>query len=569
MASLSVDQALSKANLHLKSGMLVESEKLFRSVLSKFPKNTRAIAGLNEVMLLVNQQGKLEPAPTQFEALHHLYFDGKFQELGQKVEALLIIYPRSAGLYTLCGAAYAALKQFDSAIRCYTYSLQLNADRPETHFNLAVSLNETGETDAAIESYTKAIKLDPNYTEAKINLGNLQADLGDFAAAIQNFKQALELTPDAPLLHWLLGRAYSNNGDEKSAIGCFETALRLDPEYAECYRNYVMAVRRDVPDALVDKMRELIKNENRPQNDLMHLAFALSTIEEDRGNHFQSLAYLRQANKIGQLENKYTLSSDANTFSEVKSFFKDDFKDEQTTHFKRTPQRPIFILGMPRSGTSLVEQIVSGHSGVFGAGELKHLAEIIHESSWRTNPSRANVFQTIRSKYLAEIKKLSKSPVITDKMPANFRWIGFILHALPEAKIVYLKRDPAAVCWSIYKLFLPAKGLAYSFDLQYVARYFLLQREWMEFWERKFPGKIHVVDYEKLTEEPEAEARKLFDYLDLEWEGKVLNFHTSDRVVRTASNQQVRQKMYTGSSQQWKKYEPWIGKMLEILKPVM
>ena len=154
-------------------------------------------------------------------------------------------------------------------------------------------------------------------------------------------------------------------------------------------------------------------------------------------------------------------------------------------------------------------------------------------------------------------------------MPYNFRWVGFILKAFPEAKIVYLKRDPAAVCWSNFKLYFPARGLGYSFDRKDVAQFYILHADLMDFWQKKFPDKIYTLNYEKLTENQEEETRKLFAYLGLDWEDKVLDFHKSERSVRTASNQQVRKKMYKGSSEEWKKYEPWLGEMLEILKPVM
>lgn len=212
-----------------------------------------------------------------------------------------------------------------------------------------------------------------------------------------------------------------------------------------------------------------------------------------------------------------------------------------------------------------MEQIVSSHSHVFGGGELDFLNRAISNSGWQVANDRQQVFSVVRAFYNQKISEVSDASIITDKMPLNFRWIGFILNALPEAKIVHLKRNPAAVCWSNLKYNFPSEIMGFTFDAQDVAKYYRLYEDLMDFWHQKYPEKIYDLNYEKLTENQVDETRRLFDYLELEWQANVLAFHKNERSVSTASNIQVRQEIYKGSSLEWKKYEQWLKPMLEIL----
>jgi len=185
---------------------------------------------------------------------------------------------------------------------------------------------------------------------------------------------------------------------------------------------------------------------------------------------------------------------------------------------------------------------------------------------WQNNKIQKKDIIEIRKNYINELKKISKSTYTTDKMPLNFRWIGFIAYAFPNAKIIHVKRDAMATCWSNYKTNFSKGGLAFAFDQIDIVEYYKLYENLMDFWQKKFPGKIYELNYDKLTENQELESRKMFNYLGLKWENSVLEFHNNSRIVQTASNIQVRKKMYKGSSQQWKKYKAWLQPMLNNLK---
>ena len=220
---------------------------------------------------------------------------------------------------------------------------------------------------------------------------------------------------------------------------------------------------------------------------------------------------------------------------------------------------------MPRSGTTLVEQILSSHSAIYGAGELNFLDNAINLIDWQNNKIQKKDIMEIRKNYINELKKISKSTYTTDKMPLNFRWIGFIAYAFPNAKIIHVKRDAMATCWSNYKTNFSKNGMAFTFNQIDVAKYYQLYEDLMKFWHKKFPKKIYELNYEKLTENQEEEEKKLFNYLNLNWEDSVLEFYKNKRIVQTASSIQVRKKMYKGSSKEWKKYKKWLEPMIKAL----
>jgi len=285
----------------------------------------------------------------------------------------------------------------------------------------------------------------------------------------------------------------------------------------------------------------------------------------DIGNSEKALQLINAGNSLRKKELKYKIQKSKDIFDKIKNNFKElNIKNEKTS--PDSISQPIFIVGMPRSGTTLVEQILSSHSSIYGAGELDFLDNAINLIDWQNNKIQKKDIIEIRKNYINELKKISKSAYTTDKMPLNFRWIGFIAYAFPNAKIIHVKRDAMATCWSNYKANFSKGGLAFAFDQIDIAEYYKLYEDLMDFWQKKFPEKIYELNYDKLTENQELESRKIFNYLGLKWENSVLEFHNNSRIVQTASNIQVRKKMYKESSQQWKKYKPWLQPMLNNLK---
>ncbi len=266
---------------------------------------------------------------------------------------------------------------------------------------------------------------------------------------------------------------------------------------------------------------------------------------------------------------QYDISSARAQFAKLKSTFSEDVPALNVLKESEGAkgQQPIFILGMPRSGTTLVEQILASHSQVYGAGELVLLDQSVNTIEWNSTRLSSDQLQSIRKSYLTGLSKIGASErYITDKMPLNFWWIGFIFAATPEAKIIHVKRDARATCWSNFKHYFSRDGTGFAYDLQDVTEYYKIYIDLMVFWHEMFPGRIYDLNYEALTVHQEDEIRNLLDYLGLSWEDQCLGFHKTERVVRTASAAQVRQKMYQGSSEEWRKYEKHLEPMVELLR---
>lgn len=316
-------------------------------------------------------------------------------------------------------------------------------------------------------------------------------------------------------------------------------------------------------------MLQLVERRSLSDEDRMQLSFALGKAHDDIGNHDKAFSYLLDGNRLRKQELKYDISSARASFTKIKATFSENVPALNVGNEPNGAegQRPIFILGMPRSGTTLVEQILASHSQVYGAGELRLLGPLVNTIKWSATQLSSGQLESIRKSYSSGLTEIGASePYITDKMPLNFQWIGFIFTAIPGAKIVHVKRDARATCWSNFKHYFSGKGNGFANDLQDVAEYYKMYIDLMAFWHQKFPGRIYYLNYEALTEHQEEETRKLLYYVGLDWEDQCLEFHETKRTVRTASATQVRQKMYQGSSEEWRNYEKHLEPMVELLR---
>ena len=266
-----------------------------------------------------------------------------------------------------------------------------------------------------------------------------------------------------------------------------------------------------------------------------HLCFALAKVYEDLGNQDELFKVLHEGNQLRRQEFNYSLDMTVNYHSTIRNLFSSSpTVIEKSLSYEASTIRPVFIVGMLRSGTSLVEQIMASHHAVFGAGELTTLKNLITQQlkDHLTNdkdslPDKA--FLSIRQKYLDSLSRFDvPEKIITDKFPLNFRNIGFILSAFPEAKIIHLKRDARATCWSIYKRYFSDTGNAWAYNMDELAGFYGLYMELMSFWHQLFPDKIYDMCYEDLTTNQEEETRKLLKYCELDWDENCLNFHTSE-----------------------------------------
>ena len=503
----------------------------------------------------------------------------RLDESVESYKRAIAINPNYARAYFNLGNAIheLSLKGFghlDDPINIYEKSLSIDPNYAEAHNNLGIANRVIGRLDEAGKNFDKALSINPDFISATNCRGLLHQDMGQHDDAIKFYDKALQLDSNFVDAINNLGLVYREKNQIKDAIKAFEKAIKLNPNFANAYYNLIHGIKEyQATDKQVKAINSLLEAENLSQDDRIVLNFTLAKVNEDLGKNKTFFKYLNEANKLRREKLNYSFgqSQDQNLFNEIKNIFNDKlpliFENnlDQSTSIK-----PIFIVGMPRSGTSLVEQIISSHPEVYGAGELNAIGRlcvplVLNKSSSSSN-KLSDEAKLIRRNYLDLLARFdSQESVITDKAPLNFRFIGHILSAFPEAKIIHLKRDPIAICWSIYKSNWSGLGNSFSYNMDDLVNYYGLYENLMEFWHQKFPEKIYDINYEKLTTHQEPESKKLIKYCGLDWDKNCLEFYKNTRVVKTASSLQVRQKMYQGSSEAWKEYESYIKPLVSGL----
>jgi tetratricopeptide (TPR) repeat protein len=357
-----------------------------------------------------------------------------------------------------------------------------------------------------------------------------------------------------------LGVTLQELGRLDEALASYTQAIALKPDYAEAHRTLTSMKKFNAQDEQYSKMLELYLDESISEEQRCHINFGLAKACEDLGDYEQAYTYYGEGNVLRKKLLNYDINRDIELFRKIK------FNYSQIAQNILEPDKlsknlmPVFIVGMPRSGTTLVEQIISSHLQVTGAGELNFAKQF--GSAIATNFTEANNDSLLdfRSKYLDKLQNFSNgNHIVTDKMPQNFRYIGLLAAAFPEAKIIHVKRNPAAVCWANYKQYFVSKSIGYCYALDDVISYHKLYENLMEFWANTLSNRIYKLDYEQLTVNQESETRQLIDYLGLDWDENCLSPQNNTRSVATASNVQVRKKVYRGSSEHWKKYQPFLN----------
>ena len=547
-----------------------------------------------------NNQKRL--SKEQIDSVMSLYAKGYFQEAIDKIKSLNIDFPNVPLLFNLIGACYQQIGQLEGAEKMFETAVNIKPDYAEAHFNHGVVLQELDKPDNAIESYKKAINFQPNYPDALNNLGKLLKESGELQGAIEKLEWAVAYQHDFAEAHNNLGLALSDYGRPIDAIKSYKNAVNYDSNYAKAYYNlaisqqnigdkdgfivniekaleirpdmgaahlYLSRVKKYIKtDPVIPLIESYLLKEDLSLIDRIDFSFALAHIYEGLKNYNKQFEYLNEANLLRKQEANYSFEKDQSLFSRIKETFESPPSILKESSLGNEI-RPIFIVGMPRSGTSLVHQILDSHNKVHGAGELNYLNKFVMPAikSFKKkgkNQISNKSLKSIRESYLASLSSLNiKEKIIIDKMPLNFRFIGFVASAFPEAKIIHMNRDPMATCWSIYKYYF--NGNYYSFDQDDLASYYVLYKDLMDFWKQLFPNQIYDVCYEDLTTNQEEETRNLLEYCELDWDDNCLRFHKNQTVMKTTSALQVRQKMYQGSSEVWRQYESYLQPLIKGL----
>lgn len=527
-----------------RTGQLGKAEQACHRLLETCPGSRRVLNILGPVLL---NQGKLRQAVATYDTLIRLR-------------------PDDPQAYNNRGIVFKMLGKLESAIENYEKALSLAPDSAQTHNNYGNALQQTGQLEAALQAFDRAIRLKPDYAEAYNNRGLVLNSLGRTEASIHSYENAISLNPGYAQAYNHLGISLKTAGRPDVAVTAFDNALRIKPDFFEAYQNLSKLKTFRPGDPHLKRMMSFIGKNTLSETDQIHLSFAMGKALSDIGDVAEAFCHYQAANRLRKKRRNYHIDSDRQLFQRISTLFTLDPLHRAGTP-GQPPYRPIFILGMPRSGTTLVEQILASHSMVHAAGELRLLTDIIREIPGIFKALTADRLREIRKRYLDGLAGIHPSRTwVTDKMPLNFRWIGFIVSALPEAKIIHVKRQAPATCWSIFTHCFTSGGHGYAHDLDDVAAYYLLYKQLMAFWHRRFPGNLYDLDYETLTRDQEGETRRLLDFIGLDWEAGCLDFHKTRRPVKTASSLQVRKKIYQGSSEKWRTFKHFLTPMLNRLE---
>jgi tetratricopeptide (TPR) repeat protein len=479
--------------------------------------------------------------------------------------------PENGAAQANYGTALSAAERTNEAAEAFRAAIGLNPGAIEPYNNLAQLEMRRGNSDEALRLYRTALGMNPRNGQLHANLANALLALGDVEPAIVHYKQALTSLPNFAEAHYGLAQALRDVGEIDMAIEQYETAMRLDPDHANAMLSFSM-----IADTADDTQQMRIRNAHAKSpsgsEQRMLLSFALGKIEDLNENFGAAFGYYQEGNDIHKRQLSYSIEKTRAEFQQIISVFDRRFFNERSG-FGVGDDRPIFILGMPRSGTTLVEQILASHSRVTGTGELAYFPRSVFAGLNPVEPrgypaaasqlSKSDI-QRIAADYMENARRgVDSSHFHTDKLPANFMFIGMIRLAFPNARIIHCTRDPRDTCISLFKTFFPSGGHHFSYDLDVLREYHCLYKKLMDHWTGLFGDDIIEVNYETLVRNPESGIRNLLNRAGFEFEPGCLDFHKTRRIVRTASAGQVRKPMFTSSIGTWERYKPFMPDLRE------
>ena len=425
-----------------------------------------------------------------------------------------------------------------------------------------------GELETALGLYKRAVRAEPGNFSAWANYGTILMHLEKTAEAAEALARAHTLEPGSVDVTVNLAALANQTGDGTRAEALYRHALTLAPDDTETWYNFAQAKRFKPDDPDIAGVERIYRSAAGEGARLVYAAFALGKAYEDAGRHDEAFRCYEEANRLKWRNVNFDLAAERRFATHLAEMFSQRFFAERMGGGADS-QVPVFILGMPRSGTTLVEQIVSSHGDVFGAGEIRDLRPLVGRMFPRF-PDEVAACAPARWREFGEAyvtglrKRAPKASRITNKNLWNFYLCGVIALALPNARIIHCKRSAMDTCVSCYSLHF-AEGYEFTYDQQMLGAYYGVYRSIMDHWQRVLPGRILDVEYEHLVSDPEPQARRLIEFCGLEWQDQCLEFHRSKRQVATASAAQVREPVHTRSVARWRRFENHLGPLRQAL----
>jgi len=515
---------LQKAMSQVQKGNLGEAEKIYRSILSDDPNNVDA---LRLLALLASRTGAI-----------------------------------------------------DQAINMLENCIKIAPDYALAWENLAKLYRQKDDPDSlqkAANCFSKATELRPDWAEGWAGLGTMQTRSSQHEEGIISYKKSIELKTNQPRVHLSLGHVYKTTGNQEECINSYKDAINYDENFGEAYWSLANLKTYKFNTREIDQMEKRVDLPEVPEREKVHFLFSLGKAFEDAGNYDKSFNYYKKGNDLNRGRTTYDPKAIEALSDRLKLFFtKDKFEEYKLSGCNSGA--PIFIVGLPRSGSTLVEQILASHSKVEGTMELPNIMNIARKlgNSSKDRTAYPEIIETLQDSDLTllgqafvnetEFLRTGK-PHFIDKMPNNFSHIGLLKLILPNAKVIDARRNPMDTCFSCYKQ-LFARGQAFTYDLSEIARYYVNYVNLMDHWNKVLPGYVFKIQHEALLQDQEGITRDLLEFCELDFESSTLEFYKTERAVKTASSEQVRQPINTKGLNQWKNFESHLNDLKHYLAPI-
>lgn len=498
----------------------------------------------------------------------------KFAGAERALVRALELLPNTPGFHLNLGKVYKAMAMYEAAEKQVRAAIYYKRDYAEAYRVLSEILSEDGRTDDAIAMAETAARLAPKDPRSLVRLGEaLNAD-GRIEPARAAFENAIELVPDSVELLTRYGAFLSERGFLDEAAALTRDLLVRFPQAIGVHAVLAQTVKFTHFNDEMATMEALLKRDDIGERDRMSLHFGLAKACEDIGDYATAFSHSLAGNAIARKEKRYSAERSDREFELLQTAFTPDLIDRLGAS-GCMDDTPIFVLGMPRSGTTLAEQILASHGMVHGAGELTLFGSLLRELHDRLDLAEKtdllaratpDDWRELGERYVDRLRRLAPDARhIVDKMPDNFLHLGFIRLALPKAKIVYCRRLAPDNCISIFNLRFATSGLGYGYDLTELGRYYRKHARLMAHWSQLMPGFFFTNQYEEMVADQQPQTRRLIEFCGLDWDDRVLDFFASERAVRTASVTQVRRPIYTTSVGRYKRYGAAVQPLLEAL----
>lgn len=607
----------------IKQQKIEQAERPLSRAAKLFPEFSRAHEGLGEVFMLQGRYsaarecltraeelepesrsikmklgrvlaglGRAEDADEAFEASFKLtphreeLIEGlRLQRMGDPREAekiyrnVLARNPDDVDALRLMAGIAMKAKQWGDAVVLLQKALVLAPDFFQGWMDLGLAHQEQDEIEEAMTALQRARQLEPHRPNAYTALGTITAMQGHHEEAAEMFSQALEHNQGHAGALAGLGHVLKTIGRNEEAISAYRRCAQANPGHGEAYWSLANLKTFRFEDAEIAAMEDQIALPELGDEARANFLFALGKASEDRGDYDQAFEHYHAGNTVRRQWESYDPVNTLDTHDKLMEVFSREFFAEHPS-LGDSSNAPIFIVGLPRSGSTLQEQILASHSLVEGTHELPELSRVA-KSTRRFSEDRKNYpesiigladekFAELGGDYLqrAERHRAGEKPRFTDKLPNNFAHIGFLHAILPNAKIIDARRHPLDSCFGSYKQ-LFARGQPFTYDLYELGEFYLEYLRVMDYWESVLPGKVLRVQYEEVVADLDGQVRRILDYCDLPFEDACLSFHETQRAVKTASSEQVRQPIYSTSVQSWRNFEAHLDPLIEVLEPVL